>query len=238
MASYMPSFMSKNLSTGAGAAYGQPFAFTTGPNAAANTETETTPKSTEDKKKRKRKPKSKVPQQPSESKEIKDAKENKGEKNQNATRKPKKILLTPEHTVSMKDIKMKYIADQGKACQMSVTYEDLQQAFSNAKISENQQKIAIFLQYPDAEKIVKKLQKHITHLQNEDKRDVDSRPWKQGSFYEYKQILADFYSEELQAMRIMMKATAEKRSAYSSFFDRFPDLKPASRANARDAEKV
>ena len=30
MASYMPSFMSKNLSTGAEAAYGQPFAFTTG----------------------------------------------------------------------------------------------------------------------------------------------------------------------------------------------------------------
>jgi len=37
MASYMPSFMSKNLSTGAEAAYGQPFAFTTGPKFGNNT---------------------------------------------------------------------------------------------------------------------------------------------------------------------------------------------------------
>jgi hypothetical protein len=37
MASYTPSFMSKSLSTGSEAAYGQPFAFTTGPKYANNT---------------------------------------------------------------------------------------------------------------------------------------------------------------------------------------------------------
>ena len=147
MASYMPSFMSKSLSTGAGAAYGQPFAFTTGIDGIEKV-VETPPKS--DAKKRKKKTKPKNPKQ--------DVKENKGQQ-PNTTPptptpptptppKPKKVQLTLEHKNSMKNIHMNLVMQQGKVCQTSKSYDILKQAFRTAKISEIEQKIAILLQYP------------------------------------------------------------------------------------------
>jgi hypothetical protein len=94
---------------------------------------------------------------------------------------------------------------------------------------------SILRQYPSTEKSIKKYQKHLAYLQDNDKTPLHPREWTIESFKEYKQILADFYSAEYQAMTIMMKATTEKQSAFSSFFDKFPDLQPVRRANATDA---
>jgi hypothetical protein len=138
MASYMPSFMSKSLSTGAEAAYGQPFAFTTGIEKVVGT-----PPNSENAKKGKKKTKPKKPKQ--------DAKENKGQKQNKTTPKPKKVQLTFEHKNAMKNIHMKLVMDQGKACQISTSYDILKQAFRTAKISEIERKIAILLQYPGEE---------------------------------------------------------------------------------------
>jgi hypothetical protein len=82
---------------------------------------------------------------------------------------------------------------------------------------------------------MKKLKKHLAHLQDNDKTPLDNRPWTTESFNEYKKILADFYSDESWAMKIMTKASTEKQLAFSSFFNKFPDLQPVRRANATDA---
>lgn len=248
MASYMPSFMSKHISTGAEAAYGQPFAFTTGDKTAAGT----TPKSGKEKKKKKKSNKSNKP---------KAAAEKPPHENAAAEKPPHQhkhiLLLKVEDRAAMKKIKMDHAEARYEAFSSSATIGSLNIALRAANAKSLQARIDILTQYysPDAQGVenakMKRLRKDLQYFQAEPK-NTDSRNFTGNQFTEFTQIYTAFYSDQMSAMNmsamnptnehtgadfqaLMKKIVDTKKSELVAFYDKYPHLKSKPRAKTTDS---
>ena len=220
MASYMPSFMSKSLSTGAEAAYGQPFAFTTG--------IDTGGKGT----------KQKSGKQKKKNKKAKKAKKAKAEKPPD----PPKHILKAEDRAAMKMMKMDHMEARMKAFTESTDIASLNNKLRAANAAALQKKIDIVRGYNVDDKgnenaKMRRLRKHLTYSQSPIR--PDSRTWNNNQFNAFKQIYVNYYEAQLAAMRsvivtnmreIIADAIAKKKQDLDDFYTKYPDLKPKARA--------
>lgn len=220
MASYMPSFMSKNLSTGAEAAYGQPFAFTTGGN--PKTATGATPTSGKKKKANKKK--------------------NKAKNAKNQRLRDRNIRI--DDKTKMKEIEERHMEARMTAFINSKDSQSLIIALRAANATATNEKLNILQQYYEKSAEgkenakIRRLQESLTYFQSNPIKE-DSRIWTSQSFSEYKTIYATFYESQLAAMRsvivtkkreMMNDIKTKKNEDLRVFYAKYPELKPPPRA--------
>ena len=234
MASYMPSFMSKHISTGAGAAYGQPFAFTTG----IDGDDVPTEAKSKNPKKGKKKRKSKVPQQPGESKEMKDAKKKTHRQHNN------RLTLRVDDMDTLTQINKTHMDAIWAAYKTSQNIDSLNSSLRAAMATALNAKTNIFEQY------YRKSAEGVENAKMRNRRDEvaywqsppqhkDEREWKHAQFEEYKKIYLQFYSDRFSALNghtgedfkaLMQDIVSQKQKDLKDFYAKYPDLTPKSRA--------
>lgn len=234
MASYMPSFMSKHISTGAEAAYGQPFAFTTGDKTAAGT----TPKSGKERKKNKKKNRAKKGKAARKAKEAAEAAEKKHHKHGSP--------LKPDDMTAMKQIGKTHTEARYSAFHLSKDITALNVALRAANAAALQSKIDILEQYhpADAQGVenakMKRMRKDLQYFKSQPK-NTDSRVFTVAQFERFSNIYTTFYSAQISAMlpenehtgadlKANMKDIVDtKKRALTAFYSFNPLLSPKSK---------
>lgn len=228
----MPSFMSKHLSTGAEAAYGQPFAFTTGvdgPKGASGAK----PTSGQDKKKAKAKKRRET---------LKDKR--KAEAAKKPPHEPKhRKPLTPEDKDTMKQIGKTHTEARYSAFHSSLDIPALNAALRAANAAALQGKVDILQDYyvteAGAENAkLRRLRKDVAYFELPPTH-TDSRVFLPLVFDAFKAIYVAFYSAEISLMnlgttgaefQVQMKDIVDKKKrALEDFYDKHPALRPKQR---------
>jgi hypothetical protein len=212
MAAYMPSFMSKHLSTGAEAAFGQPLAFTTGAKTAAGT----TPKSGKEKKKNTKKRKEKK------------AKPTNG-------RHLKSLILSDTSQIEWDAISLTNMEEKAEAFSSSQNMGSLHAALHDANVTNLKGKIQILKNYSKYNSLTKRMEKKLEYLEEKSSAaDTDSQKWPDSAFNTFKNIYKTYYTNRVQAMQSPDKTNmhAQLDQLYSTmtmtldaFYGRNPGLK-------------
>jgi len=221
MASYMPSFMSRSLSTGAEAAYGQPLAFTTG---AGNGKGKgTTAKSSKEKKK--------------------NTKKKKAEKAKAANQ--HRLPLTAEDMATIKQIGQTHTEARYYAFRNSEDITELNTALRTANAAALQGKLDILVKYytneTGAENAkIRRLRKEVAYFESEP-TNTDSRVFLPKVFQVFKEIYANFFSGQLSVMNPandytgadfraeMKRVVDQKKQELREFYTNNPLLMPKQR---------
>jgi len=248
MASYMPSFMSKNLSTGAEAAYGQPFAFTTG--AKGRTAAGTTQTSGKEKKANKKKNKAKKAANTTQVAEITvaviEAMKKRDAKHlttsaHSTKKKDKRLKLNAENLARFQAAKKNYLEQLvGITSTINSTYDNYQDSKAKAYQSMMQKKIDIlksqasdtYTTYENAKPsaAANKTKKHIAHIEKDNaKLHISKKGLRDDlDFTEFNKIMHAYYTAELAAVEMKGK---EKR-------DKLKEAKQAKSAALKDWAKA
>jgi hypothetical protein len=227
MASYMPSFMSKNLSTGVEAAYGQPFAFTTRPKFGNNT-----PKNQRQRNPAKQPRNQKERTNANEKKQnnpraaqiaeivvaVTDAMEKKHTKHvttsaHSSKKKDKRLKLDPENLLAFRTAKKDYLTKltQITSINGADTYADYQNAKAKAyqlmmttKIETLEKQAQVTYKTYESEKPSKaaeKMRKKIAHLTKDNNKLHMSKKGldDEDDYAKFKNIMHAYYEAELDA---------------------------------------
>jgi hypothetical protein len=142
----------------------------------------------------------------------------------------------------MKRIKMDHVEARMTAFTESTDSKSLNAGLRAATATSLQEKINIFKGYyvddeGNENAKMKRMRKELTYFQSPPTR-TDSRKWTTEQFTEFKQIYANFYSDQLAAMRsvvvtkmreIISEAVAQKKSDLVAFYNKYPQLTPKRR---------
>jgi hypothetical protein len=224
MAAYMPSFMSKHLSTGAEAAFGQPLAFTTGAKTAAGT----TPKSGKEKKKNTKKRKEKKAKAAKKAEPAKSAKPTNG-------RHIKALILSDTSQIEWDAISLTNMEEKAEAFSSSQNMGSLHAALHDANVTNLRGKIQILKNYSKYNSLMKRMEKKLEYLEEKSSaEDTDSQKWPDSAFNDFKNIYKTYYTSRMQRMQSTDKTNmhAQLEQLYSilkmalyAFYDKNPGLK-------------
>jgi hypothetical protein len=238
--------MSKHLSTGAGAAYGQPFAFTTGVDDAPKAANGARPKGQKERKKAARKRRSERLKAAKQATAEAAAAEKKHHKHKHPS------PFTAEELATMKQIGKTHTEARYSAFLLSTDITALNVALRAANAAALQSKIDILEQYnKSAEGVengkMRRMRKDLAYFSSPSGK-TDSRTFTTEQFSDFKKIYAGFYQDEINLMqnghtgtglRAYMKDFVDKKKQeLADFYDKYPALRPISQRNAEQLKVI